>query len=326
MPWNFPFWQALRCAVPITLAGNSFVLKHAPNTLACADAIEKLFLEAGFPVGSFQHVRMSIPEVHDWIASPMIAGVTFTGSTMVGSKIAESAGRHLKKVVLELGGSDPFIVCADADIELAAEEAVKARFQNCGQSCIAAKRFFVHASVCETFLKEFSSKASQIVVGDPTKKETYLSCMARVGLRQNLQKIVRDSVALGANVYWQHQDVFDHDNFYAPTILANVSKEMPVYSQEVFGPVASVLSFSDYEQVVEQANDTDFGLGASVWTKNADLAERIMAGVDSGSVTHNSVLHSHPAVPFGGIKKSGIGRELGDWGVWEFANHKVYHF
>ncbi len=325
MPWNFPFWQVLRCATPIMITGNGFLLKHAPSTLKCADAIEKLFLDAGAPAGSFKHLRMGIPEVHQWIASDVVAGVTFTGSTAVGSKIAESAGRHLKKVVLELGGSDPFIVCADADLDHAAAEAVNARFLNCGQSCIAAKRFLVDETIYEEFLESFASKAKKISIGSPEKPETYLSGLARHGLKQSLSRLVEESVNLGAKVYWQHENVWEHENFYPPTILSGVEKQMPVFRQEVFGPVAPVAAFANTDQAVALANDTEFGLGASVWTKNPDLANSIMREIQSGSVTFNTVLHSHPAVPFGGIKKSGVGRELGDWGLWEFANHKVYH-
>ncbi len=326
MPWNFPFWQVLRCATPIMIAGNGFLLKHSPSTLGCADAIEKLFLDAGVPEGSFKHIRMGVPEVHAWIESKVVAGVTFTGSTSVGSKIAASAGKHLKKVVLELGGSDPFIVCEDADLEKVTTEAVKARFQNCGQSCIAAKRFLVHKNILGEFLKKFAAKAAKLRIGSPQNPETFLSGLARVGLKKNLAKLVSESIALGAKVFWQHQSVWEHENFYPPMILSGLTKNMPVLTQEVFGPVAPVISFDSYEEAIALANDTEFGLGASVWSEDFEKARPIMSRIQSGSVTFNTVLHSHPAVPFGGIKKSGIGRELGNWGLWEFVNHKAYHF
>jgi len=325
MPWNFPFWQVLRCATPIMLTGNGFLLKHAPSTLLCADAIEKLFLDAGVPVGSFKHIRMGVPDVHKWIASPVVSGVTFTGSTAVGSKIAESAGRHIKKVVLELGGSDAFVVCRDADIDHVAGEAVKARFQNCGQSCIAAKRFLVHEDIYEEFLAAFSSKAQEVQIGDPFNPDTFLSGLARIGLKENLHRTVEESVAQGANVYWQHSDQWQHDNFYPPTILSGIKKTMPVFTGEVFGPVAPVMSYSSEAEAIALANATEFGLGGSVWSSDKANAMPVLQAIESGSVAYNTVLHSHPAVPFGGIKRSGIGRELGDWGLWEFANFKVYH-
>ncbi len=320
MPWNFPFWQVLRFAVPTMMAGNVSMLKHSNQVPGCALAIEKLFLDAGFPKGSFQTVIIDHKIGEKLMASDDVMGISFTGSTEVGCRIAEVAGKNLKKVVLELGGSDPFIVFADADLKSAAEGAALGRFMNCGQSCIAAKRFIIEQSAMQEFTKYFKEALAQKSVGDP------MSCaVGPIVNQKGLEEIseqVADAISKGAVVEAGGKKLEGAGFFYAPTILSNVTPQMRVISEEVFGPVAPVITFSSEEEAMELANDTPFGLGGSIWTKDIERGKRLARDLECGSVFVNSIVKSDPRMPFGGIKKSGLGRELSRFGLMEFVNVK----
>jgi len=323
MPWNYPYWQVYRYAIPALMAGNTVLLKHAPNIPQCALNIEKSFEEAGFPKGCFQNLFINNEQVSQLIADDRVNAVTFTGSVRGGSAIGEQASKHIKKSVLELGGSDPFIVLKDADIDKAASMAVKGRFNNAGQVCIAAKRWIVEAEVYDSFVEKAKAAMSQIKVGNPLEAETDMGPLARIDIKEGVEKQVKASVEAGAKMlYRQTEGSFD-ENFYPPTLLANISKGMPVYDDEVFGPVACVIKADDVDEAINIANDTPYGLGASIFTKNADLAMEIAEKIETGNVAINGLVSSHPDLPFGGVKKSGYGRELGLFGIQEFLNIKT---
>ncbi len=323
MPWNFPFWQVFRFAAPAVMAGNVGVLKHASNVPQCATEIEKLFVEAGFDKGVFQSLIINSKQVAYVIEHPTIQAVTLTGSEVAGSKVAATAGKAIKKTVLELGGSDPFLLLEDADVPQAVDMAVKARFLNCGQSCIAAKRFIVPNKLKREFLALFMEKVEALKVGDPMDASTDIGPMARIDLLEKLDQQVDDSVALGAVVITGGAS-FDPDKcLYTPTILADVVKGMPAYEEELFGPVASVLTYDTLEEGIRIANDTDYGLGASVWTTDKVKGEAVARQIESGAVFVNDMVKSDPHLPFGGIKLSGYGRELSFLGIREFVNQKT---
>ena len=323
MPWNFPFWQVLRFAVPAVMAGNTGVLKHASNVPQCAAAIEEAFRAVGFPEGVFQNLAISAARVEAVIRDPRIAAVTLTGSEKAGSEVARVAGEEIKKTVLELGGSDPFIVFADADIEMAAETAVTARMQsNVGQSCVAAKRFIVEASIAEAFAEKVTAKMSALKVGDPTAPDTDVGPLSTEQGLRDIMRQVDESVAKGAKVLTGGHRVGDKGYFYAPTVLANVSKGMPAYDEETFGPVLPIITFTTEEEAVIIANDTRYGLGASICTSDMARAKRLIPQIDAGNVFINHAVKSDARAPFGGIKKSGYGRELSSYGIREFVNIK----
>jgi succinate-semialdehyde dehydrogenase/glutarate-semialdehyde dehydrogenase len=322
MPWNYPFWQALRFAVPTLIAGNTSVLKHARNVTGCALVIEEAFGEARFPADVFLTVLADHATVTELIASNFTAGVSLTGSTEAGARIGEAAGKNLKKVVLELGGSDPFIVLEDADIEFTARNAVKGRMVASGQSCIAAKRFIVLKSVAEPFTRRFAELMGQLVVGDPMDEQTEVGAIVnREGLEE-LQRQLRESLALGAEIVTGGQRVAGKGYFFEPTVVANVTREMPLVAEEVFGPIAPVIVVKDEAEAVQVANDSAFGLGGSVWTRDLDRGVQIARRVESGTLFVNSFVKSDPRMPFGGVKRSGIGRELSKYGLREFVNVK----
>lgn len=323
MPWNFPFWQVLRAAAPILMAGNTMILKHASNVSGCALAIEKIFKEAEFEKGVFQTVLISGSETEKLIEDERIAAVTLTGSTEAGKKVAETSGRNLKKVVLELGGSDAFIVLKDADIEKATAIATTARLINNGQSCIAAKRFIVEKPVYEKFKKAFVENFSKIKTGDPIKLETDLGPIAREDLMLEIEKQVQESIAKGAKILIGGKRFGEKGCFYEATILDNITKGMVAYEEEIFGPVASIIVAKDEEDVIKIANDTVFGLGSSLWTKNIKKGEKLASQIEAGCVFINDMVKSDPRLPFGGIKESGYGRELGCYGIKEFVNIKT---
>ncbi|MBB3178484.1 NAD-dependent succinate-semialdehyde dehydrogenase [Variovorax sp. Sphag1AA] len=323
MPWNYAFWQAIRAAVPAIAAGNGVVLKHAANVPQCAMALQTLFSEAGAPEGLFTTLLIGSPRVADVIDDPRIAGVTFTGSTPAGRAIASQAAKALKKQVLELGGSDPFIVLADADVEAAAAVAVKARFQNNGQSCIAAKRFIVEESVGDRFAKAFAAGAAKLVLGDPLADATTLGPMARGNLRDELDKQVRASITEGATVTLGGKLPSGPGYFYPATVLDHVSPDMTVAREETFGPAAAILRVRNADDAVALANATEFGLGAALWTGNADRARALSREIDAGAVFVNGMVASDARLPFGGVKHSGYGRELGIYGLHEFTNVKT---
>ncbi len=324
MPWNFPYWQVFRFAAPTLMAGNVGLLKHASNVPQCAAAIEAIFLKSGFPQGVFANLPISIADVERLIADDRVAAVTITGSERAGARVASLAGQHIKKSVLELGGSDPFIVLADADLAAASAMAVKARMINAGQSCIAAKRFIVVREVAEQFTEHFVAHMSEFVVGDPMDERTQVGPLARADLAKTLHAQVQASVKKGARILLGGAVLPLGSAFYAPTVLTNVRPGMPAYDEELFGPVASIIIAKDANDAVRIANDTRFGLGASVWTRNRKKAEEIGRRLDAGVVVINNMVKSDPRLPFGGIKKSGYGRELGVYGIREFVNVKSF--
>ncbi|EAT16802.1 NAD-dependent succinate-semialdehyde dehydrogenase [Desulfuromonas acetoxidans] len=318
MPWNFPFWQVFRFAAPALMAGNVGVLKHASNVPRCALAIEEVFVQAGFPADVFRTLMIGSRKVAQVIEHPYVVATTLTGSDIAGRKVAEKSGAMLKKSVMELGGSDPFIVLNDADLDLAASVAVTARCINSGQSCIAAKRFIVEDGVYESFLEKFKANMAALKVGDPCDESTQVGPQAREDLMRELHDQVEASVAKGAKVALG--GVPGEAAFYPPTILTEVAKGMPAYSEEFFGPVAIVIRVKDAEEALFVANDTEFGLGGSVWTTDIEKGEKIAGQIRSGAVFVNGMTKSDPRLPFGGVGISGFGRELSHYGIKEFVN------
>jgi succinate-semialdehyde dehydrogenase/glutarate-semialdehyde dehydrogenase len=323
MPWNFPFWQVFRFAAPALLAGNAGILKHAPNVSRCALEIEQVFREAGFPDGLFRAVLLSNEGAGRVIADPRVHAVTLTGSDRAGSQVAEQAGRHLKKTVLELGGSDPFIVLEDADLDRAVVTAAEARLINSGQSCIAAKRFIVAESVAERFVGQFAEALQGRKVGDPLDPATQVGPQARLDLRANLHSQVQESVKRGARLLLGGKVAPGPGAFYPPTLLVAVEPGMPAFDQETFGPVAAVIVAKDEADAIRLANASRYGLGASVWTADRERGERIARELEVGSVFVNGLVKSDPRLPFGGVKRSGYGRELSEYGLREFVNVKT---
>ncbi|GAA3357427.1 NAD-dependent succinate-semialdehyde dehydrogenase [Saccharopolyspora gregorii] len=323
MPWNCPFWQFFRFAAPALAAGNGAILKHANNVPQCALAIGEVLRDAGAPAGLCRALLVEVPVVAELIADDRIAAVTLTGSTEVGAIVAGQAGNALKKQVLELGGSDPFLVLADADVPAAAAAAVRARFTNVGQSCVNAKRFLVAEPIAEEFAAAFTAAAEALPVGDPTDPATRIGPMARANLRDALHDQVLRTIAAGARLRTGGEPVPGPGFHYPPTVLDHVEPGMAAFDEETFGPVAAITRVAGAEQAVELANRTEFGLGAAVWTRDVALARRIAAEIDAGAVFVNGVVASDPRLPFGGVKKSGYGRELGAEGIREFVNVKT---
>jgi succinate-semialdehyde dehydrogenase/glutarate-semialdehyde dehydrogenase len=323
MPWNFPFWQVFRFAAPYLVAGNVGLLKHASNVPGSALAIEAVFREAGFPEGVFQTLLIPSSAVEDVLVDDRVRAATLTGSGPAGRAVASTAGDNLKKTVLELGGSDPFVVLDDADIQAAAETGAWARNMNGGQSCIAAKRFIVHTDVYDAFVDRFVSEVESLTVGDPTDEDTDVGPQARAGLMAELHEQVEASVEAGATVLTGGEPLDGDGAFYPPTVLADVPEGCPADAEETFGPVASVYEVDDEAAAIEKANDTEFGLGASVWTEDRHRGEAIARRIDAGCVYVNELVKSDPRVPFGGVKESGYGRELSEPGIKEFVNRKT---
>lgn len=323
MPWNFPYWQVFRAAVPAIAAGNAIVLKHADATTRCGLEIERVFREAGAPENLFATLLISHEDADARIADERIAGVTLTGSERAGIAVASAAGKALRKSVLELGGSDPFIVLADADLDLAVEYAVKARFQNNGQSCIAAKRFIIEDAIFERFLRRFAQAASEQRVGDPMDGQTQIGPMARGDLRDALYRQVADSVVEGARIVTGGQTIDGPGFFFQPTVVADVDRSSPMFREETFGPAAAVMRAQDDEEALDLANATSFGLGAAIWTRDLAHAGRMAAEIEAGMVFVNGMVASDPRLPFGGVKRSGYGRELSDLGIREFVNEQT---
>lgn len=320
MPWNFPYWQVFRFAIPAILAGNTVVVKHASNVPGCAQLIEDMFTEAGFPEGVYQNLLISGKQVERIIDDPVIKGVSVTGSEKAGAEVAARAAKNIKKAVLELGGSNAFIVLQDADIDKAAEIAVNARMQNTGQSCIAAKRFLVHEAVYEDFIEKFRAGVEALTSGDPMNEDTDIGPLARVDLAEEVEKQVAKSVDMGAKVITGHKRT---NAFYEPTIVIDVTPDMPVFEQETFGPVAAVIKFKTFEEAVQLSNGTNFGLGVTVFTRDIEFIKSKAAMFDEGAVFINAMVKSDPALPFGGVKRSGFGRELAENGIKEFVNVKT---
>lgn len=322
MPWNFPYWQVFRFAIPAIIAGNTVVVKHASNVAGCAILLEELFREAGFPEGVYTNLLISGEQVESVINNPIVKAVSLTGSEKAGAAVASAAAKQIKKAVLELGGSNAFIVCEDADLDNAITIAVNARMQNTGQSCIAAKRFLVHESIYNIFLDGFKKGVEALKSGDPMDKATEIGPMAREDLAIEIEKQVDKSVAMGAKLITGGKR---KDAFYAPTILTGVTIYMPVFKEEVFGPVAAVMPFSTFEEAVELSNGTEFGLGVSIFTKDTEGMTKKAHLFNEGAVFINAMVKSDPALPFGGVKKSGFGRELAENGLKEFVNVKTVY-
>jgi succinate-semialdehyde dehydrogenase / glutarate-semialdehyde dehydrogenase len=320
MPWNFPFWQVIRFAAPALMAGNGAVLKHASNVPRCALALEEVFNTAGLPNGLFRTLLVPGAETTKLIADPRIAAVTLTGSSVVGEQVASAAGKVLKKQVLELGGSDPFIVLADADLDAAATTAVRARNQNNGQSCIAAKRFIVEEPVADQFTEKFAKAVQALNVGDPMRRETNVGPLARGDLRDSLADQVERSVKSGAQAVVGGNALNGKGYFYAPTVLDGVKEDMAAFREETFGPVAAVIRARDPQDAIRIANDTEYGLGANLWTTDLGQAKSLARQIEAGNVFINGMVASDPRLPFGGVKRSGYGRELGSYGIKEFTN------
>jgi succinate-semialdehyde dehydrogenase / glutarate-semialdehyde dehydrogenase len=325
MPWNYPFWQVFRFAAPTLMAGNGALLKHAPNVIGCALAIERLFRDAGFPSDLFRTLVIDIPETTSVIRDRRVAAVTITSSVAAGRAVASEAGKALKKCVLELGGSDPFIVLEDANIDRAVEVGIVGRFQNSGQSCIAAKRFIVVDPVYEEFEAKFVEAVRGLKMGDPRSEEVFVGPQARIDLRDGLAEQVRRSVEAGARVLVGGEVPEGPGAFYPPTVLAGVKPGMAAWSEELFGPVATLIRVRDEAEALEVANGTTFGLSGAVWTEDLARGERIAAeGIESGAAFVNDMSKSDPRLPFGGIRDSGYGRELSAYGIREFVNiHSV---
>lgn len=324
MPWNFPYWQVFRVMGPVLLAGNAMLLKHASNVTGCALAIEAILQEAGLPDGVFRTLVIDAEDTEYFIAHPVVQAVTFTGSTATGKKIAAMAGRYIKKQVLELGGSDAYIICEDADVQLAARSLAQSRMNNAGQSCIAAKRFIVHQAVKEAFLSSLGQEMQQYTIGDPEASGCKLGPMARPDLRDALHLQVQKSVSMGARLVMGGYIPGNEGAYYPPTILADVRKGMPAYEEEFFGPVAIVITAATEEEAIQIANDTVFGLGGGIFSADEDKAFRMAELlIDAGTVNVNSCVVSEPSLPFGGIKESGYGRELSRNGLMEFVNVKT---
>ncbi len=320
MPWNFPFWQAFRAGLPALAAGNVMLLKHSSNVPQSAIAIEEVFREAGVPQGVFQTLLVGPSAVDGIIEDHRVAGVTLTGSEAAGARVASTAAKTIKKAVLELGGSDPFIVLADADIKTAATVACRARNQNNGQSCIAAKRFIVVESIADEFEELFAAAVKGLKIGDPKERDVQVGPLARADLVDDLERQVKESVRLGARPLTGGKRVDGAGNFFEPTVLAGVRPGMPVYHEETFGPVAAVIRVGDDEEALRVANDTEFGLGSSIWTADVDRARQLAQRVEAGMVFINGMVASDARLPFGGVKKSGYGRELSSYGIKEFTN------
>jgi acyl-CoA reductase-like NAD-dependent aldehyde dehydrogenase len=326
MPWNFPYWQALRFAALSLMIGNTIVLKPASATMQCGIEIEKTFIKAGIPEAVFQTLVGDSSIAETLIDSDSINAVTFTGSVPVGAKVAQRATSKLKKTVLELGGSDPFIVCEDADVEKASSGAVKGRFINCGQSCIASKRFIVIKKVADEFIEKFVQKTEKLKVGDPLSDGTDIGPLVNASSREKIDSQVKESVREGAEVLTGGEQVGKKGYFYKPTVLKNVNPKMSIAQEEVFGPVAPIIIAGNENESIELANNSDYGLGASIWTQDLDKAEKFSSSLESGIVSVNNVVASDPRVPFGGVKKSGFGRELSRYGMLEFVNIKSVRF
>ena len=320
MPWNVPFWQAFRAALPALCAGNVMLLKHSSNVPQSALAIEEVFREAGVPEGVFQTLLIGSAAVERLISDRRVAGVTLTGSDRAGMLVAEAAGKALKKTVLELGGSDPFIVLGDADLNAAATVACRARNQNNGQSCIAAKRFIVEESVADDFEQRFVSAVAALKVGNPMDRANQVGPLARADLVDDLERQVAESVRMGARPLTGGKRIHGDGYYFEPTVLGNVRPGMPAYHEETFGPVAAVIRVGDAEEALRVANDTDYGLGSNIWTADVERGKRLAERVEAGLVFINGMVASDARLPFGGVKRSGYGRELAEYGIKEFVN------
>lgn len=325
MPWNFPFWQVFRSAVPALISGNVTILKHAPNVPQCALAIADLFTEAGLPDGVFKNYFLRNEDAGKLIADPRIAGISFTGSDSTGSILAEQAGKNIKKCVMELGGNDAFIVLKDADLDFTIAGAVKSRSINAGQSCNGAKRFIVVKEVAEAFTLQLIEAVNELKVGDPIDEETQIGPLSRKDLAEKVKKQIADTVKQGATAYYGMEVSDKEGNFVSPVVLTNVKEGMRAFNEEIFGPVWSVIVVKDVEEAITTANNSVYGLGASIWTSDKTKAEQYVSELQAGNVFINDIVKSDPRLPFGGVKRSGFGRELSEHGLKEFVNIKTVY-
>ncbi|MDX1332582.1 MAG: NAD-dependent succinate-semialdehyde dehydrogenase, partial [Robiginitalea sp.] len=322
MPWNYPFWQVFRFAVPALAAGNTALLKHAPNVGGCAGCIEQLFEAAGFPPGVFQNLYIAESQVSGVIASPLVRAVTLTGSTRAGKAVGALSGEHLKKMVMELGGSNALIVFPDADLEQTLKTCLEARFQNTGQSCIAGKRLLLHTDIAAEFTSRLLVEVEKLNCGDPVDPETYIGVLAREDLAENLEDQMRNSLKMGAELAVGGSR---EGTFFQPTVLLGVTPEMPVFAEETFGPLLAVATFGSEKDAISLSNQSKYGLGVSIFTKGVDRIERMVGELEEGAVFVNSLVKSDPRLPFGGIGDSGYGRELSLEGIREFTNVRTVY-
>ncbi len=323
MPWNFPFWQVFRFAAPALMAGNAGLLKHASNVPGCALAIENIFKEAGFPENLFRTLLIPGKDVEHVLKNEKVVAATLTGSELAGSKVASTAGKYLKKTVMELGGSDPYIVLKDANLAKCARTAVTARMLNTGQSCIAAKRFIVEAEVYDVFVETVKNTISKLKTGDPLSRESQFGPLARLDLLEDINRQVRESVQQGAKLELGGNRMEREGFYYEPTLLSGVTLEMPVFTEETFGPAMAIMQVSSAKEAIAVANNSFYGLGGSLWTEDIEKGIRLARQVESGAVFVNGMTKSDPRLPFGGIKRSGYGRELSHFGIREFLNIKT---
>lgn len=323
MPWNFPYWQVIRCLAPALASGNSVLLKHASNVPQCAENIENCVIKAGFPVDVFRNLFIDHDQVAFVLKSEYVRSVSLTGSNKAGEIIASQAGRNIKKLVLELGGNDPFIVFSDADLEKAAEALVLGRFQNNGQSCIASKRLFIHEQVYPEFLSLITGRIKALKTGNPSLHDTFIGPLVNKSAVEELERQVRETVEMGAEVILGGEAGIQGECFLEPTVLVNVSFDSPLANEEVFGPVLPVFSFRDYDELLCRVNESRFGLGCSVFTNDKKLIAQLSEDIDTGTIVFNSFTKSYPGLPFGGVKESGYGRELSEYGIMEFVNIKT---
>ena len=323
MPWNYPFWQVFRFAAPALMAGNVGVLKHASNVMMCGKNLEKVFIRAGFPEGCFQNLVIGSKKVEEVVKDKRIKAVTLTGSEGAGSAVAATAGKEIKKSVLELGGSNALVVFEDADLEETVKTCIQARFQNTGQSCIAGKRLLLHKDIAERFTELFLDKVKELKAGDPMNEDTFIGVQAREDLAKDLEKQVNESVEMGAKILIGGER---KKAFYAPTVLDEVTPEMPVFREETFGPAIGITTFSSYDEAVDLINGTKFGLGVSLFTTDEQKAQKLIPRIEDGAVFVNELVKSDPRLPFGGTKKSGYGRELSKFGIREFVNIQTVFF
>ncbi len=323
MPWNYPFWQFFRFAATTLMAGNSILLKHSSNVPLCALKIQEIFDAANFPPGVFQNLLTSSSNMNNIIKDNRIQAVSLTGGLTAGADVAAHAGSHIKKTVLELGGSDPFIVLDDADIKKAAQSGVKGRMKNFGQSCDAAKRFILHKDIADEFMEEFKKEMSSMVFGDPLNEDSDYGSLASIEQKELLDKQVAQTLGKDAEIFWKEMKAPEGNAFFNPMIITNIKSDTPAYKEELFGPVASIFVAKDDNEAIMIANDTEYGLGASIWSQDFDRARSMADKVEAGIVNINHEVHSMPELPFGGVKKSGIGREMAGEGIREFTNKKA---
>ena len=322
MPWNYPFWQVFRFAAPSLMAGNTCLLKHAPNVWICAQMIEELFDASGLPTGVFQNLFIEQEQVADLIASPLVKAVTLTGSTRAGAAVGALCGQHIKPMVLELGGNNPMLVFPDADLDLALDKCIEGRFQNTGQSCIAVKRLLLHKQIAPEFIPRLIQRVGALISGDPMDPATYIGVLARTDLADHLYGQMQRSLGMGAVLACGGRR---EGTYFQPTVLLEVTREMPVFREETFGPLLGVTIFSSEEEGIALAGDSDYGLGASVFTESKTLAGRLIPVLEEGAVFINDIVRSDPRLPFGGVKQSGVGRELSTEGIRAFVNTKTVY-